>query len=72
MVSRLVNEMIEEGILARRGKQYVLLNRPNLSSGANTGSSQVREPGRTNGHNGWQPAMSAQSDGRSPARIRSL
>ena len=72
MVSRLVNEMIEEGILARRGKQYVLLNRPNLSSSANTGSSQVREPSRTNGHNGWQPTMSAQPEGRGPARIRSL
>jgi CRP/FNR family transcriptional regulator, cyclic AMP receptor protein len=33
MVSRLVNEMIAEGALARRGKQYILLNRPNLVNG---------------------------------------
>jgi CRP-like cAMP-binding protein len=27
MITRLINEMIEQGVLARRGKQYVLLNR---------------------------------------------
>jgi len=28
MITRLINEMVEQGVLARRGKQYVLLNRP--------------------------------------------
>jgi CRP-like cAMP-binding protein len=28
MITRLINEMVDQGVLARRGKQYVLLNRP--------------------------------------------
>jgi CRP-like cAMP-binding protein len=73
MVSRLVNEMIEEGMLTRRGKQYVLLNLPNLAT-ANAVPAQVRVPGRGNGHSGWinPPAMAAHPEGRGPARIRSL
>jgi len=28
MITRLINEMVNQGVLARRGKQYVLLNQP--------------------------------------------
>jgi len=32
MITRLINEMVEQGVLARHGKQYVLLNRPQSQS----------------------------------------
>jgi len=71
MVSRLVNEMIEEGSLTRRGKQYVLLNRTHAAL-PNVAPVPARDQGRASGHSGWQSPLSAHSESRGPARIRSL
>ncbi len=71
MVSRLVNEMIEEGSLTRRGKQYVLLNRTHAAL-PNVAPVPARDQSRASGHSGWPSALSAHSESRGPARIRSL
>jgi CRP/FNR family cyclic AMP-dependent transcriptional regulator len=38
MITRLINEMIAQGVIARRGKQYILLDRPGELTHENAGS----------------------------------
>jgi Crp-like helix-turn-helix domain len=42
MVSRLIAQMVESGLLARRGKQYVLLKKWNFSDGSHKSNKSAR------------------------------
>jgi CRP-like cAMP-binding protein len=48
MVSRLIAEMVHQGVIARQGKHYVLLNKPAVEADANNGAGSRSRPGMIN------------------------
>jgi len=72
MVSRLMAQMIESGLLARRARQYVLLNKWDFGDdNRNSQRSVSRNGGLHHERDGVTPRGFAQADARLPLEVPS-